>query len=114
GLRELMALQQPAGGQVEDAVHPLHAALQGVSMQDVAADGVDAHPLVTLCIAEVFETAARQVIVDDDFFDVSLEQRLDNVAADEPRSADHHDARASDIHNFSFRRECTASSPSIA
>ena len=98
GFGILVALEDPQGGQVEDAVDPLHGLFENVAMEDVAAVGKDAYPGVFQGGGKVVEAAAEEVVVDDDFGDVGFQQFIDDVAADQPRPAHDQKPFAGDVH----------------
>ena len=61
-----MALEQPQGGEMEDAVGAVERRLQDVGLEDVAADVEDPHARILERVGQVLGAAADEIVVDDD------------------------------------------------
>ena len=90
---EILAVQQPHGGQVHHAVHAVHGVVQKIDVAYVAA--VRVHPAagVFQVFSDIALLAPGEIVIDDDLGDGMLQQFGHDKTADESGSADYQDFR---------------------
>ena len=99
GAWKLVALQQPEGGKVEDAVGLLERCVENVGALDVAAELEDRDPVVLECPVETFCAPTREVVVYHHLANVLPEKSVDRVGADQSRSSDDDEPLPLEIHS---------------
>src|SRR5439155_15374244 len=96
--RELVALQKPESGEVEDPIGLFERGREDVGLADVPASLEESHPRIAKRVGEIFLGPAHEVVVDDDLSDVFSKQSVDRVGADETCATDDNQPLASDLH----------------
>ena len=99
GAWKLVAVQQPQGGKVENAVGVLESCVEDVRAVDVAPELEDRDPVVVERLVETFGAPTREVVVYDHLADVLPEKSVDRVGADQSRSSDDDQLFPLEIHS---------------
>lgn len=85
-------MEDPEGGEVEDAVHTFHCLLKNIPVEDVPAAGEYGNSRVAHGVPEIAHASAKEVVVNDDLGCVGFDEFINEVAADKAGAADNKDA----------------------
>ena len=101
-----MALKEPQGSEVKDAVSSVKRHPQQVWATDVTASVENRDTFVDDRLGNVLVATADEVVVDDDLRDILVQEQVQRVRADETRTADQHDLGSSQIQLCSLWQRC--------
>jgi len=95
----VLAVQQPHGSKMNDAVYAFHGTFENIGISNVATIWEYLTTRIIERFLEIGDLPTRQVVVDNHLFQIGPQKSRDYLTADEPRPANNKYARSRKIHS---------------
>jgi hypothetical protein len=98
GAWEFVALQQPKCRELKDPIGIFQGGIENIGLGDVAAGFENLDARIAQRIGEIFVRSPHEIVVDDNFANITLNELVNGMRADQSGAADHNKTLSSNVH----------------